>query len=426
MFAPRPRRHPVQTFQFWLIVLCSFGMVTAWKLDLFPRSHFAPLAQAIPLEEPLPPPPQAALKQTASLETLGASDLSDRPADSLPEQSERRLPHEEQPLEMPSAADIASASRSADAAGSVPTGSDPAVSSPAVSGVSTESSEPIRQVVHQAQTIPAGLMSPGTHSPTQAPTQAPPGNKTQEQESAALQQPAEDPAALDLTEIDRLMQAGNEVAALRKLSQTYWSRPAQRPAAADRLRLLSARVFFQPEPHYLEPYQVRFGETLESIAAQHQLSPEYLARLNRMDPRTLRVGQTLKVLQGPFSAIVDRQTCEITIHAKGYYIIHFPVGFGQEFSTPAGPLHVIGKAKKPECHLADRTIPANDPENPLGSCQLQLANQANLPIDFGLHGTPDPGLVGQTVGLGAIRLRNQDAELVMDLLPVGGEILIRD
>jgi LysM repeat protein len=266
-------------------------------------------------------------------------------------------------------------------------------------------------VVHQAQ---ADVTS----------SEPAPGNTMHE--TAALQPPADDPAALDLTEIDRLMQAGEEVAALRKLSQAYWTHPAQRPAAADRLRLLSSRVFFQPEPHYLEPYQVRFGETLESIATQHQLSPEYLARLNRMDPRTLRVGHTLKVLQGPFSAIVDRQTCEITIHAKGYYIIHFPVGFGQEFSTPSGPLHVIGKAKKPECHLADRTLPANDPENPLGSCQLQLANASNLPIDFGLHGTPDPGLVGQTVGLGGIRLRNRDAELVMDLLPIGGEILVRD
>jgi hypothetical protein len=61
MFDAQPRRHPVQTFQFWFAIVLCAGIVLAWRFEMVPFSRsetaFDPIPEFIE-DEPMPPPPE--------------------------------------------------------------------------------------------------------------------------------------------------------------------------------------------------------------------------------------------------------------------------------------------------------------------------------------------------------------------------------
>ncbi len=225
---------------------------------------------------------------------------------------------------------------------------------------------------------------------------------------------------LDLSEIDRLMQSGQDIAALRELSRIYWQRPERRGQIRERLETLAKRIFFSPQPHYLPPYVVQPGDQLARIARQYKVSWPYLAKLNRVDPRRIRPGQKLKVIRGPFSALVDLSDFELTVHLNGYYVRSYRVGIGKDNSTPTGRFKVLNKVVNPQYTDPDgKVIDADDPNNPLGEYWLDLGD------GYGIHGTIEPDSIGRAVSRGCIRMRNEDVAEVFDLLVVGSEVVIQ-
>ena len=60
MFEYQTPRHPLQTFQFWFVILLCSGAVAAWRFDLFhPQSSELTISTAALdiIEEEMPPPP---------------------------------------------------------------------------------------------------------------------------------------------------------------------------------------------------------------------------------------------------------------------------------------------------------------------------------------------------------------------------------
>ncbi|WP_437221725.1 LysM peptidoglycan-binding domain-containing protein [Planctomicrobium sp. SH661] len=376
MFENSHRRHPVQTFQFWFVVLTSFVVVTAWKLDFFsfPR---APLPVIV--DEPMPPPPQEELATT----------------DPAPVQREAEIASEIPALEAVPR-ELAAAPESAPVQAESPS----CESAPAV----------VRT---------AGMVSSET---TSAVVQASAESHDLQDRPALLRKPIEE---INLDAVDQLIHSGDDVAALRMLSGWYWKVPAARSRCIDRLNLLSRRIFFQPDTHYMQPHSVQFGDTPGSVAARYGLTEEYLMKLNRLTSPTLKVGQVLKVIQGPFSVIVDVSDCEMTIHSQGYFIARFKVGFGADASIPEGTFQVTEKRTDPQYPGPAGLIPSHDPANPIGPRLLVINDvQKSLPM-FGVHGTSEPGLIGQVAGSGWIRLNQREADAIYDLLTIGSELIIQ-
>ncbi|MDZ4683458.1 MAG: LysM peptidoglycan-binding domain-containing protein, partial [Planctomycetaceae bacterium] len=100
-----------------------------------------------------------------------------------------------------------------------------------------------------------------------------------------------------LAQADGLLHDGDTLAAHKLLSKLYWNHRARRPEIQERLDETARVVFFDPQPHFIEPYVIQPGDRLESIAAEHRLSWEYLAALNRTDPRRIPAGKRLKVVR---------------------------------------------------------------------------------------------------------------------------------
>jgi lipoprotein-anchoring transpeptidase ErfK/SrfK len=271
-----------------------------------------------------------------------------------------------------------------------------------------------------------------TESPAAAPAfpeVVPPASKNTEDSTPAApvvaappETPAVDPElASRLKTIDGFLEADDMLRAHRELSTIYWSKPGWRSAIQQRIERTANAIYFDSRVHFVEPYIVVANDQIAQIAKQYNLQWQYLAKLNRIDdPRKLRPGRKLKVIQGPFSAIVESDSFLLTIHAYGYFVRAYPIGVGKDSTTPLGKLAVLNKVVKPQyTDPHGRVIDPDDPQNPLGPRWLDLGNS------YGIHGTIDPTSIGKAESRGCIRMRNPDVIEVFDMLGVGSEVTIR-
>ncbi|MEI8018146.1 MAG: L,D-transpeptidase family protein [Schlesneria sp.] len=214
--------------------------------------------------------------------------------------------------------------------------------------------------------------------------------------------------------------AGETMAAHRLLSKLYWNHKDFRSRIQDTIDGTAKTIFFQSQPHFIEPYVIQSGERMEVIAKKYQLSWEYLSKLNRTEPRRIQVGQKLKVVKGPFAAVVELRDFALTIHLQGYYVKRYPVCIGKDGSSPVGKFSVLNKVENPPYTGPDgKVIPADDPSNPLGERWIDLGDS------YGIHGTIDPDSIGKAESRGCIRLADREVIEVYNFLVKGSEVVIR-
>lgn len=240
--------------------------------------------------------------------------------------------------------------------------------------------------------------------------------------------PATEPASDSrLAAIDADIESDRYLAAHKALSKLYWDEPHLRPAIQSRIDTTARSIYFDPQPHYMPPYEVQPGDQLRLVARDYAVPWEYLVRLNGIDDASrLRSGQRLKVIKGPFSAIVSLSDRTLTIHAHGYFVRQYPVGIGQDGTTPVGAFRVVTKETNPKYWGSDgNVIERDDPENPLGERWLGLDDGAGNSTSYGIHGTIDPESIGKADSAGCVRLHNDDVAEVYDLLGIGSEVVIR-
>ncbi len=231
--------------------------------------------------------------------------------------------------------------------------------------------------------------------------------------------PAERISPEQLQEVKRLIEQGNDLAAHRHLSLWYWKFPHDRSQFQQQLDELAQSIYFSPQPHYAEAYMIQPGDQLRKIARNYRLSWQYLARLNRVNPRKIRAGQKLKVVQGPFDAVVDLSDYELTVVCQKQFVRRYAVGIGKDGTSPIGKFTVKDKLEDPVYYGPDGVIANDDPENPLGERWIDIGDS------FGIHGTIDPNSIGKSESRGCIRMLNDDVEEVYDFLTVGSTVWIR-
>ena len=220
-----------------------------------------------------------------------------------------------------------------------------------------------------------------------------------------------------------MLEQGKMDDALRALSAWYDDgrlSPAEQESLLEMLNQLAGTVIYSKE-HLLEPaYEVQPGDTLDRIGEKYKVPYQLLAKINAVeDPYRLRAGDKLKVVQGPFDAVVDLKSKQLTLVLDGRYAGRFPVGVGADQSTPEGDLTVQNKIPNPTYYGPERMIDADDPANPLGERWLDLGNR------LGIHGTNDAASIGAAESRGCIRLSAKDVEDVYDILTVGSRVIVR-
>jgi lipoprotein-anchoring transpeptidase ErfK/SrfK len=223
-----------------------------------------------------------------------------------------------------------------------------------------------------------------------------------------------------LAQADAKLEEGEILAAHRLLSKLYWNHKELRSQIQEKIDNTAKSIFFQSQPQFVEPYVIQPGDRLEVVAKKYQLSWEYLAKLNRTDPRRIQSGQKLKVLKGPFGAVVELREFALTVHLQGYYVKRYPVCIGKDDSSPVGKFAVLNKVENPPYTGPDgKVIAADDSANPLGERWIDLGDS------YGIHGTIDPDSIGKAESRGCIRMGDREIIEVYNFLVKGSEVAIR-
>ncbi|MEX2219244.1 MAG: L,D-transpeptidase family protein [Phycisphaerales bacterium] len=207
------------------------------------------------------------------------------------------------------------------------------------------------------------------------------------------------------------------------------------PVRAELTRLNDDLVFSpriaQGDPHVLA-YFVQSNDSLVRINQKNNLGPDWrlIQRINRMsDPNRLGLNQRLKLIKGPFHAVVHKATYRLDVWmgagpdpTQWVYVRSFPVGLGESGTTPDGDFVVKkgSKLKDPPWvnpRTGERFV-GGAANNPIGKFWVGLegTGDAITNVGYGLHGTIDPGSIGQQKSMGCIRLHADDIALMFELM----------
>jgi lipoprotein-anchoring transpeptidase ErfK/SrfK len=244
---------------------------------------------------------------------------------------------------------------------------------------------------------------------------------------------------LQLDTARRLIARNDRVGARALLSRTLINAnlsPAERQLLRDELTTINNRLVFSPTVDANDPmcetYKVQSGDSLSRIAGRRELAThwKFIARVNQIsDPSKIRLGQSLKLVRGPFHAIVDKSDHRIDIYhgspadpASWLYIRSFDVGLGEADGTPIGEFVVsANKLENPgwvNPRNAREQYAPNDPNNPIGEYWIGLTGvgDSSAHTSYGIHGTIDPDSIGGDESMGCVRLANGDIDIVYEML----------
>lgn len=243
----------------------------------------------------------------------------------------------------------------------------------------------------------------------------------------------------------QLMADGKLIKARSYLSRALFSgqlTAAQANDARDKLADLAGATLFAKNADFVadDPYTflyvVQPGDMLQRLEVRLRLHVPHtlIMKVNNIDDATtIRPGDTLKMIRGPFHAVVDKSdfSMDIYLHREGLeklYIMRVPVGLGKDDATPVGMWRVRlgGKAIKPRWDPPTRSggrrsISYGEPGYPFGKLglwiPLEWIGDASTPFtSYGIHSTNKPETVGTMASLGCIRLRDGNIEDIFTLL----------
>lgn len=307
---------------------------------------------------------------------------------------------------------------------------------PSTPPASTETTEP----QPQSRTV---ALPGGDDRATQQPAGDPP--------AGVLATPAQDtpvftsssrPSAAVATLVERAeeaLKANDPVAAREHYNQALMHERAtagDRASIREQMAALNEDMIFSPRVYPNDPfstkYTVKSGDSLARIAQREGVATEYLLiqRVNRLaNANSIFEGQTLKLVRGPFSAVVTKSGYRMDVYVgppeepdQWVYVRSFPVGLGELDGTPVGAFKVRRHSKLIDPYWRNpRTgeeFAASNPENPIGEHWIGLRGlgQAETYSGYGIHGTVEPESIGQSMSMGCVRMLADDVALVYELL----------
>jgi hypothetical protein len=215
----------------------------------------------------------------------------------------------------------------------------------------------------------------------------------------------------------QLLQQGSWTNVLAQLSPWYRDAnltKAESEKLTELLDRLAGSVIYSRDHRLEPPYRVRPGDNLVQIARQYQVTWELLAKINGIpDPYRLDGVEVLKVLRGPFHALVDLTHRDITLmlefrdpqgNISPLYAGRFPIRAISGVSELEGQYEVLRKAPGPRLQQP-------------GPLALELSQQVII------HGPADPQSLPKSRA--TIELPETDMEDIYDILTVGSRVLIR-
>ena len=173
------------------------------------------------------------------------------------------------------------------------------------------------------------------------------------------------------------------------------------------------------------------------------VTPDFILSINHIaDARSIRVGQSIKLIRGPVHAVVskDNFTMDLYLHRDDpaglpkVFLKRLSVGLGRMDlptspggGTPMGSWRVVAKMAgapwtPPQDHPAKgRMLRPGDPQYPLGKDGFWISlegtdENTRTFYGYGIHGTNEPESIGKAASSGCVRLADDDIRFVFSVL----------
>jgi hypothetical protein len=187
----------------------------------------------------------------------------------------------------------------------------------------------------------------------------------------------------------------------------------------DLLGQLAGTVIYSQQDLLLAPHVVAAGETLPAIAAPLGVSWQLLAKINGIaDPQHLVPAEHLKLIRGPFDAVVSVSRRRLSLQLGGNYAGSFPVVVGRQFLGRVGsslPVVEIRRGAGRDVQAVTATMPESSALKP------------SLLLGDGLviEAAEDPGITNDMSPATSLIMSVRDLEELFDILGPGSRVLVR-
>jgi len=301
--------------------------------------------------------------------------------------------------------------------------SPPAVAQPAPPVAETAPDQPPTYLAAQAAPPPA------TEAATAGPVQPDPLPAVLPATPLSAAPSAGGPAAAaafasDWAEAHDRLAAGRYAEALALLSVWYDDTSLgveESQRLDDLLSQLAGTVIYSQQDLLLAPHVVATGETLQSIAAPLGIPWQLLAKINGVDdPARLIPGEQLKVLRGPFDAVVSVTRGRLSLQVGGNYAGSFPVIVGRQVQDRIGASLAVVDVRRGGAG-AGTTGPAAQ--------VAYLAAPAGKSIVLGeglsIEAVDDPAQIADRAPSTSLVVAAGDLDEIIDILGPGSHVLVR-
>jgi LysM repeat protein len=179
----------------------------------------------------------------------------------------------------------------------------------------------------------------------------------------------------------------------------------------DLLGQLAGTVIYSQQDLLLPPHVVAPGDTLPAIAAPLGVSPRLLAKINGIeDPLRLVPGEHVKVIRGPFDAVVSISRRRLSLQIGGSYAGSFPVLVGRQYLARVGGALPVADVSRGAADLA-------------GTATLRRA--IVLGDGLAIEAVDDPSVASDNVPPSSLIVSVRDLEELIDILGPGSRVLVR-
>jgi lipoprotein-anchoring transpeptidase ErfK/SrfK len=218
--------------------------------------------------------------------------------------------------------------------------------------------------------------------------------------------------------------------------------------AVHALTLVAGETIFSrtvyPGDPYTFAYQMPPGQTLGGAIARLGLrvNAAEIEAINGIDASDIKPGQSIKMIRGPFCAIINKSTFTMDIFLKPaglepLFVKRISVGLGKSDKTPSGMFLIARKAEQPSWKaLPDSKIQGfinyGEKGYPFGKKALWMGLQGmdestRHKSGFALHSTSSQSSIGKAKSHGCIRIGDNNIDTVYAMMREGvSTVQIRD
>ncbi|NQV04362.1 MAG: L,D-transpeptidase family protein [Candidatus Omnitrophica bacterium] len=191
----------------------------------------------------------------------------------------------------------------------------------------------------------------------------------------------------------------------------------------EKVAILNIAILFSPLVTDRDVfYEVEPGDTLSKIARRFGTTVDLIKISNSLKDDMIKTRAKLKISKAQYKILIDKSQNLLTLFFDdGKILKAYSVSTGKNNSTPVGIFMVVNKMNDPVWYTQGAIVPAESPDNILGSRWLGLSVKG-----YGIHGTTEPDTVGQQVTAGCIRMLNSDVEELYAMIPIGTEVTVVD